>query len=343
MNSPIISEQALFHDVEALRDRFPQTQELYREVCALLFFRYGLTPTANKLYQLVRKGSMSAPSQALAKFWEDLRNKSRTKIEHPDLPEELGVIAGEMIATLWTKAQTIAHESLDAYRREAHEIAAKARTDAVALETERAELQRSITRLEEELAQAGRQLSAQREDLAAANEARSTLMEMLEGAKLESRELNQQLAVARQEFSAELGKLHAASKLAEERTWATEKRMLVDLDRERTQSARLQKELETLRSETARTAEVQRQELSALQVKLSDGQQQNGKLEGMLQTITASLEQTELEAKRLQAELEHMKTQAATELERNSSEAQQSPRKRRTKTGMTLGQRFRLD
>ncbi|GAB3552032.1 hypothetical protein GCM10027343_37040 [Noviherbaspirillum agri] len=52
----------------------------------LLFFRYGITPTTNKLYQLVRKGSMSAPAEALNKFWEDLRDKSRVRIEHRDLP-----------------------------------------------------------------------------------------------------------------------------------------------------------------------------------------------------------------------------------------------------------------
>lgn len=59
---------------------FPDTQALYREVCVLLFFRHGITPTANKLYQLVRKGSMSAPTEALRTFWADLREKSRVRI-----------------------------------------------------------------------------------------------------------------------------------------------------------------------------------------------------------------------------------------------------------------------
>src|SRR3546814_3870986 len=81
------------------------------EVCALLFFRYGVTPTANKLFQLVRKGSMSAPTEALSKFWEDLREKSRTRIEHPDLPDALKSVAGELVASLWTNAQAAAHRS----------------------------------------------------------------------------------------------------------------------------------------------------------------------------------------------------------------------------------------
>ena len=75
-------------DIEALRERVPDTQELYREVCALMFFRYGETPTANKLYQLVRKGSMSAPAKALRDFWTEVRDKTRVDVGQPDLPAE---------------------------------------------------------------------------------------------------------------------------------------------------------------------------------------------------------------------------------------------------------------
>lgn len=48
-----------------LRSRFPETRALYREVCWLLFFRYGVTPTANKRYSLVRKGNMGTPAEVL--------------------------------------------------------------------------------------------------------------------------------------------------------------------------------------------------------------------------------------------------------------------------------------
>jgi len=34
------------NDIAELRARFPETRALYREVCGLLFFRYGVTPTA---------------------------------------------------------------------------------------------------------------------------------------------------------------------------------------------------------------------------------------------------------------------------------------------------------
>ena len=63
------TEAKIIAEIEALKDHDLDTQDLYREVCTTLFFRYGITPTANKLYQYVRKGSMSAPAEALARFW----------------------------------------------------------------------------------------------------------------------------------------------------------------------------------------------------------------------------------------------------------------------------------
>jgi len=69
-------DAALQVDVEKLRAEYPRTLDLYREVCVVMFFRYGITPTANKLYQLVRKGSMSAPTEALRAFWADLRRSA---------------------------------------------------------------------------------------------------------------------------------------------------------------------------------------------------------------------------------------------------------------------------
>jgi hypothetical protein len=113
-------ESEIQAEVEALRERFSDTKALYREVCALLFFRYGITPTASKLYQHVRKGSMSAPAEALAKFWEDLRGKARVEIDHPDLPEALKEAAGQAVSVLWTQATELAREELAVLRVEAH-------------------------------------------------------------------------------------------------------------------------------------------------------------------------------------------------------------------------------
>ena len=86
-------ENEILSEVEALKGQFSDTKALYREVCTLLFFRHGITPTTNKLYQYVRKGTMSTPAEALAKFWDELRNKARVEIDHPDLPDGIKVLA----------------------------------------------------------------------------------------------------------------------------------------------------------------------------------------------------------------------------------------------------------
>lgn len=329
MTTPIAHDAALSRDIESLRERFTQTQELYREVCALLFFRYGITPTANKLYQLVRKGSMSAPSEALTKFWEDLREKSRTRIEHPDLPEELKGIAGELVATLWTNAQAAAQASLTAYHAEAQKAVLEAKAAVVAAEAERDAERLTAQSARNQLEQAGKEVSSQREALAVAEETRTSLLTRLDEAKRDNAALQRQLEDARREFTVELDKLRVAAELAEERSRSTEKRMLLDMDRERTASARLQKELDALAAKSSHAAEKQRQELNSLQQTLGDSRQKNGQLEGALQAVTESLERANLEGKQMQTELSESNAQAmllrsqAEDLRRQCEETQQ--------------------
>lgn len=105
-------------EIESLKNQHKNTQSLYREVCVLLFFRYGITPTANGLYQYVKKGSMSAPAEALSKFWLDLRDKSRVRIDGVDLPDDLKQSLSEFAGAIWQKAQHLAQESLAEIRSE---------------------------------------------------------------------------------------------------------------------------------------------------------------------------------------------------------------------------------
>lgn len=44
-------ETRLAAEIERLKADFPKTRALCREACALLFFRFGITPTANRLYR----------------------------------------------------------------------------------------------------------------------------------------------------------------------------------------------------------------------------------------------------------------------------------------------------
>lgn len=295
-------EQQIQTEIERIRGQFPQTQDIYREACILLFFRFGITPTANKLYQFVRKGSMSAPAEALTKFWEDLREKSRVRIEHPDLPNDLRTAAGELTATLWGKAQTMAQESLAAYRGEAQAAALEAKSAQASAETDRDAARQESAGMRELLRQATEQVRALEHQLAAEGATRIALEGHIRQTGHDILRLQTALEDSRREFSAELEKVRAGAQLAEERFRASEERALLEIDRERTLTAKLQKELDQVRAGASQTAERHRTEIAVLQAELGDFRQQTGIMEGNLQAATAG-------RNRLAAELDALRTQ----------------------------------
>lgn len=336
MNTENINEISLNAEVDALKERFSNTQELYREVCALLFFRYGITPTANKLYQLVRKGSMSAPSQALVTFWEELREKSRTRIEHPDLPETLTSAAGELIATLWRHAQEAAQDSLRSFETEAQTIVAKARSDAAAFELERDKALQREQGTQEALLVAQQEIISYRETLAATKEAKTVLNQNLAQAQDEIASLQQQLHDSRKEFSVELEKLHLSAQLAESRSRDMEKRLMVDLDRERLAAAKAQKETESLRIAAQNETQQQQVITQQLQQQLQESVHENSKLEGAVSTLNANLERSDGEIKTLYQQLAQATAEMALLKEQNVSGNSQKPAKSAKRKSMKV-------
>lgn len=282
------SDQKIQAEIDRLREAFPNTQDLYREACVLLFFRFGITPTANKLYQFVRKGSMSAPTEAVGKFWENLRQKSRVRIENPDLPDDLREAAGNLTAALWTKAQQAARASLEALREQSRqevEAAGSAQKQAEAKSLEIAENLHQAQLLIELKTQSLQDLEAA---LAAEQAARSGLEDRLDQAQDESTRLHQTLADTRRDFAAELERMRAASALAEERLRASEERALIEIDRERTLAARVQKDLESARRAAAEADERNRVEANALRDSLGQAQQRCAMLEGNLDALQSA-------------------------------------------------------
>jgi len=244
-------ESEIQAEVEAMRERFSDTKALYREVCALLFFRYGITPTASKLYQHVRKGSMSAPAEALAKFWEDLRGKARVEIDHPDLPEALKEAAGEAVSVLWTQATELAREELAVLRVEAHTAAQSAEAGlqealqrSAVLETQIQTAQTKVNELETRAQALAAELEQARRAHAASTARGEALSRQVDELKLEQ-------SKSRQHFSAELEKGRAAIDEAASRATEAERRALRDIDRERTARAQVEKQMEQLRSKFA--------------------------------------------------------------------------------------------
>ena len=253
------TENEILSEVEILKARFSDTKALYREVCALLFFRFGITPTTNKLYQYVRKGTMSTPAEALSKFWDELRTKARVEIEHPDLPEELKATAAEAIAGIWRHASATARAELEALRIEARSE----------VEAAQRELQVMCASVEAERARNGEMASAVR----AADEAAQSLRTELEterrahtgtAARLQetqthlgqSREHQQRL---QEGFSAELVKVRDAVAQADQRAAVTERRALLEIEQERQARNKADKQSEALRGQVATLEAQERQ------------------------------------------------------------------------------------
>lgn len=65
---------------------------------------------------------MGTPTAVLSEFWRELREKSRVKINHPDLPTELRDAAGALIAPLWERATATAHAALLAAQARLQEL-----------------------------------------------------------------------------------------------------------------------------------------------------------------------------------------------------------------------------
>ena len=305
------TEKRLLAEIEGLRVQYSDTQDLYREVCVILFFRHGITPTANKLYQLVRKGSMSAPADALNRFWETLREKSRLRIEHPDLPESLRDAAGEMVGALWQRAQAEAKNTLSVIQEEseasvqaaqnsAEDALLKLQSAETALESSRQDrlgLQQQVSEFQTNLARVHGEMAAQQRqiDLAIA----------------QRQELQQALATAREQFTRDLEQQRTASVAAEERHAADMKRMLLDVDRERVQSTKMQKELEQSRRALSEQMDNHRMQLAERQTQVETLRHSNGELEGIVVELRGQRDQMGREIESLRQRLEALPVEKA--------------------------------
>jgi chromosome segregation ATPase len=287
--SDLLSDDArLAADIDRLKAEFPKTRELYREVCALLFFRFGVAPTANRLYNLVRRGTMSTPASVLSEFWAELREKSRVRIEHPDLPTDLSEAAGELIGALWTRAAASAHAELTLLRDEVEAARAEAEQKVLAA---REELGRTETALEQRTAA----LLAAQVEIRELERQQAVEVARRKAVEAETKRLNEdalarerELEKVRDTFSRDLEKLRETAQRAEERVRATEKRALLEIDRERSAAAKAQKEVAGAAKRAEQRDAEHRRTVEALQQQQGDARHQAGVWQGKLAALEAA-------------------------------------------------------
>jgi Plasmid replication region DNA-binding N-term len=297
-------------DIAALKERFDDTQALYREVCAVMFFRYGETPTANRLYQLVRRGSMSAPAKALRGFWDDLRDKSRIDVGQPDLPPEVAAAAGELASTLWRLCADTGNAGLEVFRDEARRDVAAAQEATRAASQERDTAVREQARLSDADAARTAQVAELNARAVELQTAVSMLREQLDASRAETSAATSALAEARRDFARELEKLRESAELGERRLIAVEKRALLEIEHERSLAVKLKGELqagaEKLR-ECVEAHQVERQtlreEIVTLQSRSVSAESDRKSLAARLSGVESELASRDQTVQSLHAEL----------------------------------------
>ncbi|QYY33170.1 MULTISPECIES: DNA-binding protein [Cupriavidus] len=299
-----LTDSALQADLAELRGRFPETRALYREVCGLLFFRYGVTPTANKLYSLVRKGSMGTPAEVLQQFWQELRGRTRVTIDHPDLPDALKEVAADAIKTIWQAANEAASSELAALRAEARDAANAAEAGRDAARAETAAAREDALAISAQLGEARQAHEAVQVELAAERQAHAATRARWEAGRSELEAAGRQLADLRTQFSTELERAREQVVIAQERAEASERRALRELDQER-----------TARQKSDRTAEELRGELAAARSEARDAAvsqaEVRARLEAQVVALTDRLSAAEQAQGRQALEQERMGTELA--------------------------------
>lgn len=245
------AESDMLAEIEALKIRFSDTRALYREVCVLLFFRHGITPTANKLYQYVRRGSMSVPTEELSKFWDDLRSKARVDIEHPDLPEGVKATAAEAISALWRQASEVARSELAAVRLALQADTERAREAQAAAEEAHLQALAAVEKLRSEMAQRDASIRAAQSDLEAERRAHAGAQGRVQELQAQLEQFRIQQQRQQEAFSADLAKARGDVEAAQVRAAAAERRALLEIEQERQARARADKTAESLREQLA--------------------------------------------------------------------------------------------
>lgn len=241
MTNQIINENQLQAQIEELKTQFSDTQDLYREACVLLFFRYGITPTANKLYQYVHKGSMSAPAEALNKFWSELRDKSRVRIERPDIPEDIKLATGEFVAKLWVDAQNAAQNGFS-------ELIENATTEILKYKIETEAYRKSLSNIQDQLSETKIDLENVKKQLSETNylirlntETLAIKENALKSLEIDKTNLIKQLDEVKQSFSNDLVLINELLHKAEFRYTNLEKKSLLEIDGYRQQYKKTEK------------------------------------------------------------------------------------------------------
>lgn len=282
MTSTHINEAKLVQDVEVLRGQFPQVKDLYREVCRLMFFRYGIQPTANKLYQLVRRGTMSTPAQTVNSFWNELRLKNRVDVEHSGLPDALREFAGEALSTLWKSALEVAKQNIKEKHSVMNSLESTHKLESENLKAQLKKMETLNSEQHSELMILRKQLQESEKRFLIDHQVSTTQKEAVKTLQHEKSALEGMLKSLNNEFSAEFNKLNAALKLSEDRFRKLEAKSLLEVERERQRGYKLESEISELKKSLLKEHAVTKSQAAKNQKLVNELRENVGMIKGQL-------------------------------------------------------------
>lgn len=232
MSQTVLTESQLHIAVEKLRSEHSNTLELYKAVAGLLFFQYDCTPTTNRMYQLVRKGSMSAPAEALRLFWQELRDRSQVRMQEADIPSSLKYSAGTLFAQMWEESLQIAKEMTETNNQAIYVQQALAQQEQAQLKQQLQAAMVTIAQRELEIEEKKEELASAQAELKASE--KETLHVKAQVAQLEI-ELNRRENEHEQSLQLQKDQLL----LSEQRAADMEKYARLEIERVRQESQKL--------------------------------------------------------------------------------------------------------
>lgn len=297
-NGPL-TESQLHLAVEQLRTQHPNTLDLYKAVAALLFFQYDSTPTTNRMYQLVRKGSMSAPAEALRLFWQELRDRSQVRMEQADIPQNLKQSAGALMAQLWEEALAQALQITEQNNQVIYTQVALAEQTANTLLNESKKNQNALLLSQQQLQRQDEKIeilekNAQKEQLLLAK--REQKIQSLEDLKLEMQQQHEKALLVQKEQMA----------LSEKRAVDMEKYARLEIDRVRQEALKDQKQSQQQLTEQKQKTQSILQQYQEQQQAHITLQQDYRYLQKQHQDIAILLQQTERQNQELHALLQQL-------------------------------------
>ena len=91
---------AILAEIQAASAALPSRTDKVRAAASILFFTHGIYPSANKVYEGIRHGSLADISADLRDFWENIRTKSKVRI-NAALPAVLLDKFSESLSDAW--------------------------------------------------------------------------------------------------------------------------------------------------------------------------------------------------------------------------------------------------